>query len=39
MRVTLAHLKRIARELLESGTYSTMSEMIPMDDLRKCFES
>ncbi len=38
MRATLAHLRRIAGELLGSGTYTTMSEMVPMADLRNCFE-
>ncbi len=38
MRATLAHLRRIARELLGPGTYTTMSEMVPMADLRNCFE-
>lgn len=38
MRATLAHLRRVARELLGPGTYTTMSEMVPMADLRNCFE-
>jgi 2-methylisocitrate lyase-like PEP mutase family enzyme len=38
MRATLAHLRRIARELLGPGTYTTMSEMVLMADLRNCFE-
>jgi 2-methylisocitrate lyase-like PEP mutase family enzyme len=38
MRATLAHLRRIAGELLGPGTYTTISEMVPMADLRNCFE-
>lgn len=38
MRATLAHLRRIARELLEQGTYTTMSELISGAEFRSLFE-
>ena len=38
MRATLAHLRRIARELLEYGTSTSMSEMLSGAEFRKLFE-
>ncbi len=38
MRATLAHLRRIARELLEYGTSTSMSEVLSGAEFRKLFE-
>jgi hypothetical protein len=39
MRATLAHLRRIAHELLEHSTYTSMTEeMISGAELRALFE-
>src|SRR6266487_3023160 len=38
MRATLAHLRRIARELLEYGTSTSMSEVLSGAEFRKLFQ-